>query len=220
MSKTVTIPTDGGNPFVVILGGVKYVYKPGETVEVPDGVALEIEEWERWHEKHYGENEPPFGEEWELIAEGEVGENVTSVEITADSDENALNLKKAVVYAILYTHTENKSKWVAFYSGDLVVSLGAVTNIYIDNKAAMKAEAYITPYGTLEGRLVSQINVAITSNHNLSSSLTENISSFATNSASGLGALLHKTTNKGIDKIVMDANIKAGSAYKIYGVRA
>jgi hypothetical protein len=61
MSKTVTIPTDGGNPFVVILGGVKYVYKPGETVEVPDGVALEIEEWERWHEKYYGENVPPFG---------------------------------------------------------------------------------------------------------------------------------------------------------------
>jgi hypothetical protein len=61
MSKKVTIPTGGGNPFVVILGGIKYVYKPGETVEVPDGVALEIEEWERWHEKYYGENEPPFG---------------------------------------------------------------------------------------------------------------------------------------------------------------
>lgn len=60
MSKIVTIPTDGGNPFVVILGGVKYVYKPGETVEVPDGVALEIEEWERWHEKYYDENVPPF----------------------------------------------------------------------------------------------------------------------------------------------------------------
>lgn len=61
MSKIVTIPTDGGNPFVVILGGIKYVYKPGETVEVPDGVALEIEEWERWHEKYYGDNVPPFG---------------------------------------------------------------------------------------------------------------------------------------------------------------
>lgn len=66
MSKTVTIPTDGGNPFVVILGGVKYVYKPGETVEVPDGVALEIEEWERWHEKYYGENVPPFGAQPDL----------------------------------------------------------------------------------------------------------------------------------------------------------
>lgn len=160
------------------------------------------------------------GEEWELIAEGEVGENVTSVEITTDSDENALNLKKAVVYAILYTHTESRGKWVVFYSGNSVVRLGATTSVYVDNKAAMKAEACITPYGTLEGRLASQLNAAIYSDFELSSSLTENISSFATNTASGLGALLHKTTNKGIDKIVMDANIKAGSAYKIYGVRA
>jgi hypothetical protein len=63
MSKIVTIPTDGGNPFVVILGGVKYVYKPGETVEVPDGVALEIEEWERWHEKYYVPTQPPFDDD-------------------------------------------------------------------------------------------------------------------------------------------------------------
>lgn len=61
MSKTVTIPTDGMNPFVVIFNGVKYVYTPGETVEVPDGVALEIEEYKRWREKHPGENVPPFG---------------------------------------------------------------------------------------------------------------------------------------------------------------
>lgn len=60
MSKTVTIPTDGMNPFVVIFNGVKYVYTPGETVEVPDGVALEIEEYKRWREKHAGENVPPF----------------------------------------------------------------------------------------------------------------------------------------------------------------
>lgn len=60
MSKKVTIPTDGGNPFVVILGGIKYVYKPGETVDVPDGVALEIEEWERWRDKYRGAVQPPF----------------------------------------------------------------------------------------------------------------------------------------------------------------
>jgi len=60
MSKKVTIPTDGGNPFVVILGGVKYVYKPGETVDVPDGVALEIEEWKRWKNKYHGAVQPPF----------------------------------------------------------------------------------------------------------------------------------------------------------------
>lgn len=61
MSKTVTIPTDGMNPFVVMHNGVKYVYTPGETVDVPDGVALEIEEYKRWREKHPGENVPPFG---------------------------------------------------------------------------------------------------------------------------------------------------------------
>jgi hypothetical protein len=60
MSKKVTIPTDGGNPFVVILGGIKYVYKPGETVDVPDGVALEIEEWKRWKDKYHGAVQPPF----------------------------------------------------------------------------------------------------------------------------------------------------------------
>ena len=124
------------------------------------------------------------------------------------------------MYAILYTHTQNSGKWVAFYSGDLVVSLGESTNVYVDNKTAMKAEACITPYGTLEGRLLSRLNTALTSDYALSSSLAGNIAHFATNNASGLGALLQKTTNKGIDKIVMDANIKAGSAYKIYGVRA
>lgn len=66
MSKTVTIPTDGMNPFVVIFNGVKYVYTPGETVEVPDGVALEIEEYKRWREKHPGENVPPFGAQPDL----------------------------------------------------------------------------------------------------------------------------------------------------------
>lgn len=58
MSRTVKIPNDGMNPFVVIHNGIKYVYKPGETVTVPDGVALEIEEHERWDEKYFPE-EPP-----------------------------------------------------------------------------------------------------------------------------------------------------------------
>jgi hypothetical protein len=83
MSKIVTIPTDGGNPFVVILGGVKYVYKPGETVEVPDGVALEIEEWERWHEKYYGENVPPFASPIDDIT-AEVGQTI----VVKSVDEN------------------------------------------------------------------------------------------------------------------------------------
>lgn len=53
MSKQVTIPTDGMNPFVVVHNGQKYVFTPGETVTVPDGIALEIEEYKRWREKYY-----------------------------------------------------------------------------------------------------------------------------------------------------------------------
>lgn len=66
MSKTVTIPTDGMNPFVVIHNGVKYVYTPGETVTVPDGVALEIEEYKRWRDKYYGITPKPFGAQPDL----------------------------------------------------------------------------------------------------------------------------------------------------------
>ena len=52
MSKNVTIPTDQGRPFVVIYNGIKYVFTPGETVEVPQGIALVIEECGRWTNKY------------------------------------------------------------------------------------------------------------------------------------------------------------------------
>lgn len=77
MSKKVTIPTDGGNPFVVILGGIKYVYKPGETVDVPDGVALEIEEWERWRDKYRGAVQPPFAAGEDFVTKNELNEAIT-----------------------------------------------------------------------------------------------------------------------------------------------
>jgi hypothetical protein len=48
------------NPFVVTHNGEKYVFTPGETVEVSDGVALEIEEYKRWREKYYGTIDPPY----------------------------------------------------------------------------------------------------------------------------------------------------------------
>lgn len=83
MSKTVTIPTDGMNPFVVMHNGVKYVYTPGETVEVPDGVALEIEEYKRWREKHPGENVPPFASPIDDIT-AEVGQTI----VVKSVDEN------------------------------------------------------------------------------------------------------------------------------------
>lgn len=59
MSKTVTIPADGMNPFVVMHNGVKYTFTPGETVTVSDGVALEIEEYKRWRSKYFPET-PAF----------------------------------------------------------------------------------------------------------------------------------------------------------------
>lgn len=59
MSKIVTIPY-GMNPFEVIFNGDKYIYTPGDTVEVPDGVAIEIEEYRRTHSKTPDPAPPPF----------------------------------------------------------------------------------------------------------------------------------------------------------------
>lgn len=39
MSKSVTVPTNKGNPVVVYCNGKKYIYTAGETVTVPDEVA-------------------------------------------------------------------------------------------------------------------------------------------------------------------------------------
>ena len=43
MSKTVIIPTTGGNPFKVRINGKEYKYKAGSTQTVPDNVAEIIE---------------------------------------------------------------------------------------------------------------------------------------------------------------------------------
>jgi hypothetical protein len=63
------------NPFVVTHNGEKYVFTPGETVEVSDGVALEIEEYKRWREKYYGTIDPPYegGGEIEALTVSENG---------------------------------------------------------------------------------------------------------------------------------------------------
>lgn len=39
MSKSVTVPTNKGNPVVVYCNGKKYIYTAGETATVPDEVA-------------------------------------------------------------------------------------------------------------------------------------------------------------------------------------
>lgn len=86
MSKIVTIPTDGMNPFVVMHNGEEYVYPPGATLEVPDGVALEIEEYKRWHKKFYGDNEPPFGAgggSANIDVTAEVGQTIVVEEVDA-----------------------------------------------------------------------------------------------------------------------------------------
>jgi hypothetical protein len=49
------------NPFVVVHNGITYTYKPGETVEVPDGVALEIEKIAHWDDKFRAPVTPPIG---------------------------------------------------------------------------------------------------------------------------------------------------------------
>lgn len=59
MSKIVTIP-QGMNPFVVIFNGDEYVYEPGTTVRVPDGVAIEIEEYIENQNKKASAAQPPF----------------------------------------------------------------------------------------------------------------------------------------------------------------
>lgn len=46
--KKVTIPTCA-NPFVVIVNGIKYTYPAGETMEVPDDVAVVIEQHYEMH---------------------------------------------------------------------------------------------------------------------------------------------------------------------------
>ena len=59
MSKIVTIPY-GMNPFVVLFNGDYYTYTPGETVEVPDGVAVEIEEYKDFLRKRPPAPQAPF----------------------------------------------------------------------------------------------------------------------------------------------------------------
>ena len=43
MSKTITIPTGYGNPVVVVINGVKYIYPAGSEQTVPDAVAALLE---------------------------------------------------------------------------------------------------------------------------------------------------------------------------------
>lgn len=85
--KTVTIP-EGMNPFVVYSNGVKYVYSPGETVEVPDGVAIEIEEYRDAQNKKPGAVDAPFDDVVHIGAEAPTDDAVLWV----DTDEEGGNV--------------------------------------------------------------------------------------------------------------------------------
>lgn len=60
MSKTVSIPTCM-DPFIVMVNGVKYSFPAGQTVDVPDEVALVIERHHASHKKKPEGTAAPYG---------------------------------------------------------------------------------------------------------------------------------------------------------------
>lgn len=126
MSKTVTIPTDGMNPFVVMHNGIKYTYTPGETVTVPDGVALEIEEYKRWREKYYGTTHLPFE-----VPSGGSGGGVSSYNNLTDKpqreflfEEHELVLNTSVTAGDYYKFSDTPIKYRVDHTFKLVCAIG------------------------------------------------------------------------------------------------
>ena len=102
MSKKVTIPTDGGNPFVIIHNGIKYIYSPGETVTVSDGVALEIEEWKRWREKYRNDDDDLLGDVVKTVNGVKPDKNGN-----VDLDDSFIEAEKAEIFDHLNKLAEN-----------------------------------------------------------------------------------------------------------------
>lgn len=159
-------------------------------------------------------------ETWELIAEGEVEEDVETITVTEDTEGKSINLKKVAVYAILYSSVASAAKNIRYVSGNLSADAGTAANVYEDKAAMLYGYAEVTTYGTLQAFVVPVSNAAFYSTTQLQAAATHYIPGFATNGAQGLNALLHRTTNTGITEIGMSKSIKTGSAFKIYGVRA
>ena len=61
--KVVTIPSCA-NPFEVCVNGKKYTYPAGDTVVVPDEVAVIIEAHNKKHEPVEHNHEAPFGSDF------------------------------------------------------------------------------------------------------------------------------------------------------------
>ncbi len=159
-------------------------------------------------------------EKWRLIAEGEITENVESIEITEDMQGNPIKLKKAKAYAILYS-SENKGKWIKFNSDSAVsdASVGLIGSTYADKCALVFASGFIDEAKQLQciGACVS--NAAIYSDTKIDTNAIIGIADFATNQAQGLSKLIYRE-NTAITKIKLAEKLKAGSVYKIWGVDA
>ena len=141
MSKNVTIPTNQGRPFVVIYNGIKYVFTPGETVEVPQGIALVIEECGRWTDKYLPpENEgggggdcnctpgqdgitPHIGENGNWY----IGETDTGVNAEGDDGEDGKTPAKGTDY---FTAAD-KAELINAIKGSLTLGIASDGLIYI-----------------------------------------------------------------------------------------
>lgn len=98
MSKVVTIPTCA-NPFEVSINGKKYLYPAGTVQEVPDEVALIIEQHHKGHEADYQPVEAPFDPGSGVVSYSEP-QNLTEAQ-KAQARENIGAVTEATVEAVV-----------------------------------------------------------------------------------------------------------------------
>ncbi len=82
MATTITIPSDKGNPVIVVLNGVKYTYTAGTTVSVPDEVAA-LFEANDGNSVIYGRRAVAPLEAPEILEDGDTG-----IAVTVDDNGN------------------------------------------------------------------------------------------------------------------------------------
>lgn len=159
MSKKITIPTDRGNPFVVMVNGTKHIYPPGKTVEVPDGVALEIEEVDRWDDKYEKPVTPPISSD-AVLAEAKkytdsqrLAYEETKVTKRADfvvpagqgnydGEEMVIDAQFAIENGVLYTVTINGKSFETYGGED---SRGTYIKI-VENEAPVLEAYFVSPH--------------------------------------------------------------------------
>ena len=159
MSKKITIPTDRGNPFVVMVNGTKHIYPPGKTVEVPDGVALEIEEVDRWDDKYEKPVTPPISSD-AVLAEAKkytdsqrlAYEETTVTKLKGfvvpagqgsyDGEEMVIDAQFAIENGVLYTVTINGKSFETYGGED---SRGTYIKI-VENEAPVLEAYFVSPH--------------------------------------------------------------------------